>query len=256
MTGFDLLRCLIRAEKWRNHQQKYNESDSTLFSYRNKLGRFCGRAADAPHASSPLFLARLILKREQEFYMPLKNRSYDNNWGGKSGARNAWIASMKDFADDLNTVREGLLTLENAFYELCGGNSEGNVETEKSETAKELLEDTEQRFDMELESLQKDMKRLWNSRQTRSIYREIMSSSTSVGFLALGLDLLCRNCQAYLDATKPATKSTRNSSLDVYQNGTSTRLTRSQYDQQTSYQQEGGRRMNAWQQQHSYSEYF
>ena len=35
-----------------------------------------------------------------------------------------------------------------------------NLDTEKHETAKELLEDIEQRFDMELESLQKDVKRL------------------------------------------------------------------------------------------------
>ena len=87
--------------------------------------------------------------------------------------------------------------------------------------------------------------------------------TTSVGFVALGLDLICRNCQGYLDATKPAT-TTRNSyeaaraSFDQGLYATASgRVTRSSlnYEQQQLNQEveSSSRRMNSWQQQNSYN---
>ena len=151
--------------------------------YRNKLGRFCGRAADAPFSSSALFLSRLMLKREQELYAPLKSRTYDNNWGGKSGARNAWIASMKQYGNDMTAVRDGLLTLEEAFFEMCGGfhdekedrDSEVVASESSNLSAKELLENSNTRFDIELESSVQKINGLWNCKQSRLVFREIIS---------------------------------------------------------------------------------
>ncbi len=178
-----------------NEQElKENEMSSqqnyiaTLELYRNKLGRFCGRAADAPYASSALFLSKLMLKREQDCYALLKSRTYDNNWGGKSGARNAWIASMKEYGNDLSVVRDGLLTLEDALFEMCGGfldekDDEAQVENDdrKNEpihSVKELLEKPEARFDLELESSVQKINGLWNSRQSRLVFRAIISSES------------------------------------------------------------------------------
>ena len=46
---------LARYEEWKNQYEGYMEIDSPLFLYRNKLGRFCGRAVDAPQTSNPFF---------------------------------------------------------------------------------------------------------------------------------------------------------------------------------------------------------
>jgi len=253
LTSSNLIDCLVRSQRWKNQQDGYCEDDDLkLFAYRNKLGRFCGRAADAPDAASASSLSRLVLKREQELYVPMKNRAYDNTWGGKSGARNAWIASMKDYAYDFDAIRDGLLTLENAFFELCGADcdqgEEESLEASVPREAEDLLMDTKHRFDIELESIE-NREGLWNSQEARRIYRFMVSSCTSLGFLALCLDLLCRNCQAFLHRNKPTM--TRNScDPALYATGTG-RVTRSSYEQPLG-QQQPTRRMNAWQQQNGY----
>jgi len=260
LSSVELLNGLVRSKKWRHQYPGYYEHDSPLFSYRNKIGRFCGRAADAPYASSHLFFSKLMIKREQDFYALLKSRIYDNNWGGKMGLRNAWINSMKENFDDINTLREGLLTLEDAFHELCGQPVIQNEnENTSPKTPKELLENDDLRCDIELESLGSNITGLWNSYESRAIFREIISNSNSLGMFALGHDLICRNCQAYLDATKP-TVTTRNASSNVstnydsglYTSTSSGRLTRSAFSTtDTTSQSTPGRRLNLWQQQHS-----
>ncbi len=253
ITALELLGGVIRAKKWKHQYPGYVEHDSPLFSYRNKLGRYCGRAADAPYAASKFFFSKLMMKREQEYYTFLKNRSYENNWGGKVGLRNAWIASMKENFDDLNALRDGLLCLEDAFHELCGQNDQEDKNDSGSiHTAKELLEDENLRCDIELESLGLKINGLWHCQDSRAVFQEIISTSDSLGIFALGLDLLCRNCQAYLEATKPQAVTRKSSSAyhqPTYDQGTYTasgRLTRSAYstDQQTT-----SRRMNSWQMQ-------
>jgi hypothetical protein len=164
-----------------------------LESYRNKLGRFCGRAVDAPFSSSVAYLSKLVIKREHECYMPLKNRTHENNWGGKSGTRNAWIASMKEYANDIQAIRDGLLTLEDALFEMCGGFHNENIESAHREvggdgvsddvsdlknvglSGKALLEKRETRFEIELESSVQQINGLWNCRESRLVFREIIS---------------------------------------------------------------------------------
>lgn len=174
----ELINGLIRAKKWKHQYPGYVEYDSPLFAYRNKLGRFCGRAADAPYASSPHFFSKLMIKREQEFYNSLKSRSYDNTWGGRDGLRNTWIASMKEDFDNLYTLRDGLLTLEQAFHDLCGGDTsmESKSDDEERKSAKELLEDDVLRCDIELESLGLAIGGLWHCKESREVFREIISS--------------------------------------------------------------------------------
>lgn len=251
VTALQLINGIIRAKKWKHQYPGYVEHDSPLCIYRNKLGRFCGRAADAPYAASRLFFSKLIMKREQEYYTLLKNRSYENNWGGKVGLRNAWIASMKENFDDQNALRDGLLCLEDAFHELCGQNVQEPESESTRHTAKELLEDENLRCDVELESLGLKIIGLWHCHDSRAVFREIISTSNSLGIFALGLDLLCRNCQAYLEATKPQTvtrKSASNyqTSYDQGMYTASGRLTRSAY---STEQQTTSRRMNSWQMQ-------
>mmetsp|Transcript_12986 Transcript_12986/g.18141 ORF Transcript_12986/g.18141 Transcript_12986/m.18141 type:complete len:302 (-) Transcript_12986:406-1311(-) len=236
----EILDSLCRYIQWKNQKAEYVEDDADFLSYRNSLGRHCGRAADAAMSSSPMSLARLMVKREQELYAPLKNRTYDNNWGGKSGARNIWITTMRDFAPELDTVRNGLLTLEGAFLELTGGFA--NVETtdpSQTETpnGKALLESETARFDIELENIDKQVRGLWNSRQSREVFIEIVHSSTTTGFLSLALDLLCRNCWAYVDANKlsQSSRSSRSASNNA------ANIEAAVPSRQT-------RRMNAWQQ--------
>jgi hypothetical protein len=199
-----------------------------------------------------------LIKREQDLYLPFKNRTLENNWGGKSGARNAWVSSLKENGHRFEAVRDGLLTLEEALFELSGGfgspkpNSEslfespangkseseplaptnpdvlmtngdssfGNVTTTVSATnstkltGKDLYYDEVSRFDIELESLGNDVHGLWNSPDTREIFREIVLTSNTVSVLALGLDLMCRNGHAYINRTKSSVVANANSSAD------------------------------------------
>lgn len=178
------------------------ENDAVFLAYRNAMGRYCGRAADAPYCASPIFLARLMVKRESELYPKLKIRSYDNEWGGQSGQRALWTNSMKDYAFDFDTARQGLLTLEQAFFELTGGFKDYSLPNEETPDAKALLDDPVARDDLELESIEKDIPGLWNKPESRAVFVEIVSRSKTTGFLALALDLLCRNTTRYLQHHK------------------------------------------------------
>jgi len=255
----DLLDGLVRAMNWKHQYPGYYEHDSLLVSYRNKMGRFCGRAVDAPYASSALFVGKLMLECERDCYTPLKSRTYENNWGGKSGARNAWIAAMKEHANDLNAVRDGLLTLENALFEMCGGtqDEEETVLNNSSRSGRDLLEDKEFIFEIELESLGQKINGLWNSKEARLVFREVVSSSTSVGFVALCLDLLCRNCIAYLGATKANVTRNQSSYYDqaAFTMGRMTRSSLNYDSQQDAPPPSNPRRMNAWQQRQQNASY-
>ena len=215
LLGEALLEGICRFIKWHAYDKSYSEYDASFLSYRNSMGRYCGRTAEAACAGSPAFLGRAMVKREQELYQPLKSRSYDNSWGGKNGARNAWITSMKDYCDDFRTARVGLLTLENAFFELTGGSPE-DIVSNYSQGAKAQLGDPVKRMDIELESIEKGVHGLWNSKASRAIFYEIVENATTTGFLTLALDLLARNCQFYVDANKLTQNTRRSAPSDFY----------------------------------------
>ena len=105
---------------------------------------------------------------------------------------------MNDFAFDFQSAKEGLLTLEGALTEMLGGLPETESDTEPS--GKDLLENPTTRDDIELESIEKGVKGLWNSRASRAVFLEIIQGCKTVGFLVLGLELLCRNTYAYIDS--------------------------------------------------------
>lgn len=182
LSGFDVVKGLTRAILWTSNHKEYLEIDASFLIYRNNLGRFCGRQTDAAYSASPFFFAKQMIKREAELYTPLKNRSHWNEWGGRSVARNAWLSTMKDVYVDFAAVRDGLLTLETAFFELSGGfmafnelkDNEHAHEHEAVLDGKELLNNESYRFDIELESITGTPKSLWNSRETRAIFIEIM----------------------------------------------------------------------------------
>eukprot|EP00546_Thalassionema_frauenfeldii_P016880 CAMPEP_0178899764 /NCGR_PEP_ID=MMETSP0786-20121207/3086_1 /TAXON_ID=186022 /ORGANISM="Thalassionema frauenfeldii, Strain CCMP 1798" /LENGTH=1483 /DNA_ID=CAMNT_0020570667 /DNA_START=44 /DNA_END=4492 /DNA_ORIENTATION=- len=191
LNGEDLIESICRYKKWKDNDEKYFEHDASILHYRNSLGRHCGKAADAGYSATPMYLGRLMVKREQELYVSIKSLTYDNTWGGKSGARNVWIASMRDDCHDLQTVKTGLFTLEDAFFQLTGGFPDSMAAPTTS--AKDILDDISMRFDVELESIEKNTT-LWNSRASREVFLHIMQESSTTGFLALGLDLIFRNC--------------------------------------------------------------
>ena len=225
LTGTELLESICRHAEWKS-KENYFESDAAFLSYRNALGRYFGRAADAAHAMTPIRFTQYMVKREAEIYQKLKHHVFDNSWGGKAGARNAWVTSMRDFAFDFETAKEGLLTFENALFELTGGSSDDTI-IKKERSARDLLDDPMTREDIELESLEKGVNGLWNSRESRDIFIEIVKGSKTVGFLELALELVCRNTRVYMEANKIQTVSTQETSY-----GTSMRT---------------GRRANAWQ---------
>lgn len=219
LSGPDLLMSLCRFVRWDSKDKSYFEVDAAFHSYRNNMGRHCGRAADAPYSSSPMFFAKMMVRKEQELYSKLKNRNYSNNWGGMSGARAVWSNSMKDYTFDFRSARDGLLTLENAFFELMDGVSD--KEGKDIAGGKDILENPVKRDDIELESIDsKNIHGLWNSPESRAVFYEIVNNCTTTGFLHLAFDLLCRNTTAYLSAHKllhvkvepknePSTRSTR-----------------------------------------------
>lgn len=196
VDGDNLLQSLLRFRKWTT-DNGYFENDASFLAYRNSVGRYCGRAAEAPYAASPIAFARLMVKREGELYPKLKIRSYDNSWGGKSGQRALWTNSMKDYAFDFETAKQGILTLETAFFELTGEFS-GYDNVGDILDPKAILNDPKTRNEVELESIEKNILGLWSSQVSRAVYIEIVSNSKTTGFLALALDLLCRNTIRYL----------------------------------------------------------
>jgi hypothetical protein len=178
LSGTELIESICRFAKWKNKDVSYFEPDASFLAYRNALGRHCGRAADAAHAMAPIRFAQFMVKREAELYQKLKHTYsvYDNTWGGKNGSRNAWVDSMKDYAFDFETVRDGLLTLENAFLELTGGLPAAGSNGDTESSGKDLLDDPASREDIELESIEKTVSGLWNSRNSRAVFLEIVKS--------------------------------------------------------------------------------
>eukprot|EP00956_Cyclotella_meneghiniana_P035357 scaffold114268_cov37-Cyclotella_meneghiniana.AAC.7 len=244
---------IIRAIKWSTQHPGYIEHDAPFLSYRNDFGRFCGRAVEAPSSMTPLAFAKHMIKKEQDLYINFKNRAIENNWGGKSGARNAWVSSLKEHGHNFKAVRDGLLTLEEALFELSGGfgkskptsealldslangKSENDAAATNGESSlangttalsadsallkgKDLYYDETSRFDIELESLGNDIHGLWNSSDAREIYREIISTANSVCVLALGLALISRNGQAYINRTKSSVVATATATGDSSNN--------------------------------------
>lgn len=237
ISATDVVKGIIRAIKWSTGYRGYVEHDAPFLSYRNSLGRFCGRAVEAPSSQTPQAFAKQMVKKEQDLYMPLKNRTFENNWGGKAGARQAWVSSLKECGHAFDAVRDGLLTLENAFFELTGGfgdtlakkrddqttqppgdapqqNGGSHVDpaakqsNESLLSGKDLLHDDVMRFEIELESIGAEVKGLWNNPDSREIFHELMKKSKTVSILALGLELICRNAQAYINATKSSSNAT------------------------------------------------
>ena len=172
LGAVELMDSISRHSRWLNKEVSYFENDASFLSYRNSLGRHCGRAAEAAHAATPIRFAQSMVKREAELYTKLKHRNYDNSWGGKSAPRNAWISSMKDYAFDIETAREGLLTLEGAFVELSGTFASENGGGDER-TGKEILDDPVARNDIELESIER-VPGIWNSKASRAIFLEIV----------------------------------------------------------------------------------
>jgi hypothetical protein len=198
LTGHELLEAICRFIRKKNHDPTYFESDAAFLAYRNSLGRHCGKAAEAGQALTPLRFAQFMVRREAELYQLLKHIVYESSWGGRDGQRSAWATSMKDFAFEFETARDGLLTLENALFEITGGLPPATDHNEPS--GKELLENPSTRDDIELESIEKGVKGLWNSRSSRAVFLEIVKSCKTVGFLVLSLELLVRNAMAYISA--------------------------------------------------------
>lgn len=176
LDGTNLIQSICRFHKWKQKDAHYFEQDAAFLAFRNNIGRHCGKAADASHAMTPIRFGQYMVKCEAELYQKLKILAYDNNWGGKSGSRNAWITSMREYSFDFDTARDGLVTLENAFFELIGG--EFNEETDKNSSlsAKELLSNPETREDIELESIETGVTGLWSSQASRNVFLEIVAS--------------------------------------------------------------------------------
>ena len=221
LTGHELLEALCRFLRKKNHDDSYFEADASFLAYRNSLGRHCGKAAEAGQAFTPLRFAQFMVRREAELYQLLKHLVYESSsWFGRDGQRSHWVNSMKDYAFEFETARDGLLTLEKALFEMMGGDpaaspvpsSAGSSDNQHPEaglpSGKALLENPSTREDIELESLEKGIKGLWNSRSSRAVFLEIVTTCRTVGFLVLGLELLVRNAMAYISANTTTTTTT------------------------------------------------
>lgn len=238
LSEVDLVESIGRYAKWVRKDEDYFESDSEFLFYRNGLGKYCGKPSEAVHAMSPFRFGQYLVKCEAELYQGLKVLALDNDWGGKSGKRNAWVTSMKDYSFDFQTVKDGLATLENAIFELTGGFKGRSAEEESGPSGKELLDDPKAREDIELESIDASVTGLWNSSDARRVFLEILRQCETVGFLSLALELICRNTRAYI--VKRGVKAGRGSAST----GDSTVAG---YEQYAPLPQRTTRRMNAWQ---------
>ena len=245
LTGEELMESLSRFAKWKQGQG-YFENDAAFFLYRNGLGKFSGKNSEAAYAASPYYFAKMMIKKESELYPKLKTRNMENSWSGQNGARALWTNSMKDYAYDFQTVKQGLLTLENALFELTGGFASYDfmdIDDRPLDVAA-MLKDSSTAFDIELESIEKNLPGLWNSPKVRTVFLFIVEQSTTTGFLALALDLLCRNTMKYLQT---------HNLLNVRGNNDH------HFQTSSSFEVPSGRttrRMNAWQQQQQQGSYY
>ena len=247
LTGEELMESVSRYTKWKQGQG-YFENDAAFFLYRNALGKFCGKNAEAAYAASPYYFAKVMLKKEAELYPKLKTRNMENSWSGQNGARALWTNSMKDYAYDFQTVKQGLLTLENALFELTGSFNDYDImDTADDLDAAALLKDPTTAFDIELESIEKALPGLWNSPKARKVFIYIVERSKTTGFLALALDLLCRNTMKYLQTHNLLNVRGGNSEHNFQA------LSSSSFEVPSS---RTTRRMNAWQQQQQQLGYY
>jgi hypothetical protein len=180
ISAHDLFEGLARVARRNDHSQG---DYSSLLEYRNKLGKFCGRAADAPYCMSVFNLSKLLLKREQDLYPSLKCRlsGADNHWGGKNGLKNAWIVSLRDYGDRFETVKDCCLLLESAFFEFCGGVTEVYSDDVVA-TALQLLNDAKSRRSIVLETKGPKIIGLWAAHESRLIFREIVSCAYQIRY--------------------------------------------------------------------------
>ena len=181
LSGAELLESMTRFDLWSKKDATYFESDAAFLAYRNAMGRHLGKAADAAQGATPFRLAQYMVRIEGDIYAKLKHAFYDNTWGGKNGSRNAWMASMKDYAFDFQTVRDGLMTLEKAFFDITGGFPGGETSTR---SGRELLDDPNARPDIELESMPeagKSLGSIWSSLESRAVFLEIIQCKFIAG---------------------------------------------------------------------------
>eukprot|EP00549_Striatella_unipunctata_P025697 CAMPEP_0118724858 /NCGR_PEP_ID=MMETSP0800-20121206/32824_1 /TAXON_ID=210618 ORGANISM="Striatella unipunctata, Strain CCMP2910" /NCGR_SAMPLE_ID=MMETSP0800 /ASSEMBLY_ACC=CAM_ASM_000638 /LENGTH=175 /DNA_ID=CAMNT_0006633505 /DNA_START=293 /DNA_END=820 /DNA_ORIENTATION=- len=146
---------------------------------------------------------------------------------------------MKDLGHDFFTIRDGVLTLEDALVGLCGGIPFDDNEEPRS--GRDLLDDDVFRADIELESALNGAHGIWNTKETRNIFHEIVQSSTTTGLLSLAFELLCRNCDTYIKATQPPPRASRR------QTAIEAQQLQQQLQQQQIQPRVMTRRMNAWQ---------
>jgi hypothetical protein len=104
-----------------------------------------------------------------------------------------------------------------------------------------ILKDPTTVFDIELESIEKNLLGLWNSPIVRAVFLYIVEQAKTTGFLSLALDLLCRNTMKYLQTHNLLNVRTSSSS-DRHFNSSS-------YASAEIQSSRTKRRMNAWQQQ-------
>jgi hypothetical protein len=184
LTGSELLESICRHSRWKTGDATYFEHDAAFLAYRNSLGRHCGNKADAAHSMTPIRFAQFMVRREADLYQRLKHCVFDNSWGGKAGSRNAWVSSMKDYAFDFESVKEGLLTLEYALFEMTGGLTE-TPNGDEGPSGRELLDNPATRDDIELESIEKTITCIWASKASRNIFLEIMKCESTKAFKML-----------------------------------------------------------------------
>lgn len=199
----------------------------------------------------------------------------NNGWGSKAALRTNWIQTLKEESYNFNVVRDCLLTLEQAINDLILNmqneassqifveNTVVSIEVsndlqEYDETMAKLSSDPSYRSELELESIgQQKITSLWSSSKIRSVFRCIVKMAPDVGILALCLDLLVRNCMAYIDSNtvKKASRSNKGRVVDEY-------YYVDEFDQPYSIIQgarrPSARRRNAWQQQQEgfYTDFF
>lgn len=101
--------------------------------------------------------------------------------------------SLKEYGHSFTAVRDGLITLENAFYELITGiENQDNLDSLLKEGST-LLNDGNARYSIELE-LYGNVTGLWNSKETRYVFLAMMhGKSLLTCFNPLNLDfcLIC-----------------------------------------------------------------
>jgi len=191
------------------------EANSPIWSYRNTLGRFSGKASEAYAAARPLAFAKAMVQKEKEMKRYLQNVAVacgrGNLWEGKNveGPRGKWYKELHDAYEleeagggenlvTLEMCKRGLLTLEKYMYMLGGDTPDEATSTGCGQEKDRDLNGLAFNLNYEEQGYVLQCPHIWGfDNEARQVFIELTQGSDNVQILFALMEALGRNVRAF-----------------------------------------------------------